>query len=107
MGHDFRRSLVVTLDGIPNEIDTGRNHEIVVSQRLAARESNFSADKIDGGRRILYDSHPLSLQRRVTVRDGIDRAPVDDHIIAEGTGHESPVRFDERYLKRRVEPLET
>ena len=99
MGHFFGCRLVIARQGIEPQVDARRKHQPVVGKRCSVGEANGSCLRIDLGGGLRDHGHAAGGNLFIAELLRLDIAQSRDHLVAERTGGESPVRFDERHLQ--------
>ena len=104
MRDEVTAGCIQSLDIIPAEIDTRRNHQPVIFERACVLQGNPVAGGIDGRDGMLqYIDAVLCSQGIVALPDGIHLLQTAQYRIAEGAGYKVGIPFHQCDLKRWIE----
>ena len=95
MGHFFSGCLVVAGQRVESQIDAGRQHQTVIGERTAVGETDNARLRIDPHCRLSNNGHAFGDNPVVGELLCFDFPQASYHLIAERTGGEGPVRFDQ------------
>ena len=105
MRHALGRRLGISGQPIPADVDAGRQHQAVVGEPRAVGQRDGAALRIDGGSRRDVDGD-LGGDLVVAELLLLEVAQPGNDAVAERAGGECRVRFDQRHIDARVDPLD-
>ena len=106
MRHFCSRGLVVALQRVEPQVDAGRQHQPLEAKRHAVRKANGARVRVHLHRRLRRDSNASGGELPVAELLRLEIAQACDGFVAERAGEVKGFRFDQRHLKRRIEPAQ-
>src|SRR6516225_4097862 len=106
MRHALGGGLVIAGQPVPTDVDAGREHQAVVGKPRAISECHRASLRIDRGPGRKLEDHLIGGELVVTEFLRLEVAKPGDDAVAEWTGDERRVRFDQRHGDARIDAFD-